>query len=568
MANLPLRNLGQVGVITDVNPYDLPPNAFSSASNVVFDDGKVQRAPVFKQMYPAIRSTLSYQDVGATFDSQTGFYDSVEGSPIANARFVGSYADPITGDTLFVCDSTGEVRSYPNGNMEFQQPGGTLVTNESAWSHAQVAGLSFLARAGMRPYVKNLKTSSSYQHLAGEWPSTDNCAVIRGYLDYVICLNVTKGTTEYPTMVKWSNPIEYSANPNLIGWDPSNPNYIAGENVLGELTSPILDGLVLGTAFVIYTKDQVWTMDYTGSSLVFNFRKLFPSGGVVNTNCVVEIEGKHFVFGEDDIYVHDGTSKVSIADGRVRRYIYNTLDRSKRSVAFVQYDSVSNLVFFCYSSKEDEALYKDTQYCNKAAIYNLKSETWSFMDLPNVVGGASSNISLAQSQYVQMESGFELYNASYVSFQGSSPRISVMLGATSVANGVTESRVYALDLPSLGVVNYAAHPETLSRAFAERLGVDMDTEGVPLRSYKTITAVIPQAQLQNTSGTLNWEFGGADFPNAATVWRAETAFNPVTDYKMDMKVSGRYLGYRVYTDSINNFELSGFDAEVVSVSKR
>lgn len=568
MANLPLRNLGQVGVITDVNPYDLPPNAFSSASNVVFDDGKVQRAPVFKQMYPAIRSALSYQDVGATYDSQTGFYDSVEGSPIANTRFVGSYSDPITGDTLFVCDATGEVRSYPNGNMEFQQPGGTLVTNESSWSHAQVAGLSFLARAGMRPYVKNLKTSPSYQHLAGEWPSTDSCAVIRGYLDYVICLNVTKGTTEYPTMVKWSNPVEYSANPTLIGWDPSNPNYIAGENVLGELTSPILDGLTLGTSFVIYAKDQVWTMDYTGSSLVFNFRKLFPSGGVLNTNCVVEIEGKHFVFGEDDIYVHDGTSKVSISDGRVRRHLYNTLDRSKRSVAFVQYDSVSNLIFFCYSSKEDEALYKNTQYCNKAAIYNLKSETWSFMDLPNVVGGTSSNISLAASQYVQMDSGFELYNASYVSFQGSSPRISVMLGATSVPNGVTESRVYALDLPSLGVVNYAAHPETLSRAFAERLGIDMDTDGVPLRSYKTITAVIPQAQLQNTSGTLNWEFGGADFPNAATVWRAETTFNPVTDYKMDMKVSGRYLGYRVYTDSINNFELSGFDAEVVSVSKR
>ena len=38
--------------------------------------------------------------------------------------------------------------------------------------------------------------------------------------------------------------------------------------------------------------------------------------GLINENCVVEVEGKHYCFGRDDIIVHDGTTKQSIADER------------------------------------------------------------------------------------------------------------------------------------------------------------------------------------------------------------------------------------------------------------
>lgn len=569
MANLPLRNLGQVGVITDVNPYDLPPNAFTKGNNVIFDDGKVQRAPVFKQLYTAIRSSIAAEALVGTIDSQTAAYDSAEGAAVTSTRFVGSYADPVAGETLFICDNDGQVRSYPNGNLAFLTPGSGLVTNESSWAHAQVAGLSFLARPGMRPYVRNLKTSNAYSLMAGEWPATDTCAIIRGYLDYAICLNVTKGNVEYPTMVKWSNPIEYSSNPTTIGWDATNPNYVAGENVLGELTSPILDGLVLNTQFIIYTRDQVWEMEYTGSTLVFNFRKLFPTGGILNTNCVVEVEGKHYVFGEDDIYVHDGMSKQSLADGRIRRQLYNTLDRDRKVACFVQHDPVTNLLFFCYVSKEDEIEFPNSQFANRAAVYNLKTNTWSFMDLPNIVGGASANLVLAALQYFQLSSGFDLYNTSFSSFQGVSPRISVMLGSVDIPNGLTESRVYAIDLPSAGAVNLTAHPETIARALVEREGIDMDENaGVSLRSYKTLMSVFPQAKVKDTGGVLNWQFGSNDMPNSSVIWRSQAYFDPVTDYKIDTRVSGRYLAYQVYTDSINNFEFSGFDSEIVSTSKR
>ena len=56
MAILPIRELGNTGVITDVSPYNIPINAYSSAINVRFDEGKVSRAPIFR----TIKDTLGF----------------------------------------------------------------------------------------------------------------------------------------------------------------------------------------------------------------------------------------------------------------------------------------------------------------------------------------------------------------------------------------------------------------------------------------------------------------------------------------------------------------------------
>ena len=44
MPKLPIRNLGGAGVNTDVDPFNLPQNAFSRANNVRFDEGSIKRS--------------------------------------------------------------------------------------------------------------------------------------------------------------------------------------------------------------------------------------------------------------------------------------------------------------------------------------------------------------------------------------------------------------------------------------------------------------------------------------------------------------------------------------------
>lgn len=569
MPNLPLRQLGGVGVITDASPYDLPPNAFSAANNVIFSENRIQRAPVFKQLFNPIRSTLSYDSSTGTFDANPNVYNSAEGGSSNASRFVGSYTDPTAGETVFVADNDGTIRAYPGNVMSFQTPTSGGVTNDNPWSHAQVAGLSFLARKGMQPYVRNIKTGSVYSLIAGDWPAGYTASVVRGFKGFCIMLGVNKSGVDYPTMVKWSNPIQYSSAIGSVVWDPTNTNYVAGESPIGDMKNPIRDGLALGEAFVIYSQNQLWLMEYRGDSSVFGFRRLPFEGGIVNTNCVVEVESKHFVFGDNDIYVHDGMTRESIADGRVRRRIFNTLDRNKQAACFVSHDSVSKLLHFCYATLQDEAAFAGTTFCNQAATYNYKNDTWTFMDLPNIVGGAEANASLVKDLFTDVTNSYTLYNTSYSSFSGGgTPKMSIMLGVYDQSKGLSDSCVYAIDLPTVGLVNLPANPETLKPAYVERVGVSLDTQGLPLRAYKTVQAAVPEAYFDDATGTFTFEFGSSDLPEQTPNYRSKAVFNPSTDYKIDMMVSGRYLAYKVSTSSISNFQLSGMDCEIKSLSKR
>ena len=572
MATLPIRQLGGAGIVTDTNPYDLPINAFSDGNNVIFDEARISRAPVFKQLFPAIKSFKEWNEFGTdTWASAPDLsFESAEGEDTDASRFVGSYADPSFGETVFVADRDGTVRAYPEGELQIvTPPAATLVDNEETWTSTQVAGISVLGRKDMVPYARNLGSDATYKEMSdSNWPDNCTAAVMRSYNDFLIALNVTKGASTFPTMVKWSDIVPYGSAVAAIDWDETSTTNSAGENVLGELKNPLKDGLTLGTQFILYSTDQVWIMEYTGSSLVFNFRRLFPTGGIINTNCVTEVEGKHFVFGTDDIYVHDGSTKKSIADGRVRRRIYKTLDINKINRCFVLHDSIANLIYCCYNSRQNEVNFPATTFCNKAAIYNYRADTWSFMDTPNAVGGAEASVTLNKTSYPTVNDTYQSYNTDYVSFETSSPKVPIMLGITDNVNGLTESRVYATDLPTVGVVNLPASVETFKPAYVERAGIDLDEIQATLRGYKTITSIFPQAEFEVTDGSFFWQLGATDLPGGAIVYQTNYNYSPNTEYRIDSKVAGRYLAYRISTNNIENFRISGFDAEVIVKSRR
>lgn len=567
MPTIPVRDLGKIGVFPDANPYDLPLNAFTMGKNVIFDEGKVQRAPVFKTLYSAFKSNLSYADFATTYNTETATYENTLGPATSTARFVTSYNT--TQEVMVVCDRDGSVREYPNGTLNVVTPGTALVTNDEPWTHTQTAGISVLARKGSIPYVRNLKTDTLYYAMAGDWVSTHTCSVVRGFQDYLIALNVVKGATEYPTMVKWSNPIPYSTAISAINWDPSNPAYLAGENILGDVRTPILDGLSLHNTFIIYSSDQVWAMELSGASAVFNFRRVFPSSGIINTGCVVEVEGKHMVFGTDDIYTHDGVGRKTLADERIRRTIYQSLDRNKLNRCFVHHDSILNLVYFAYVTKDAETGFAGTSYCNMAAVYNYRNDTWSFMDLPNIVGAAETNIDLTNSSYEVFLDSYTEFNNIYSGFDNKTPRVTVMLGATDAANGLTDSRAYAVDLPTIGLVPLPVEPETIKAPYVERVGIDLDRElAAEIRGYKMVKCVQPQIDIASSSDFVTFYFGGQDNPNQAINWQEPVTFDHINDYKVDTRASGRYLAMKVVFPSTEFFRWASFDIELVKTGKR
>lgn len=126
---LPIRNLGAVGVVSDTSPYDLPLNAFSKAVNVVFDEQRAQRAPVFKPLYGAFRSPKTFAEMTTGADLTTATFENAVGGVAAPQRFIGSYSTA-KAESVLVADVDGTVREYLNGNLAIVSPfSSTPVTN-------------------------------------------------------------------------------------------------------------------------------------------------------------------------------------------------------------------------------------------------------------------------------------------------------------------------------------------------------------------------------------------------------------------------------------------------------
>ena len=111
-----------------------------------------------------------------------------------------------------------------------------------------------------------------------------------------------------------------TANSVPDSWDETDTTKSALTNDLVEMKTAIVDGAVLGSNFIIYFSDSIFLMEFAGGHFIMNFDNLFADAGLINQNCVVEVEGKHYCFGPADIYVHDGTTKRSICDERHQEF--------------------------------------------------------------------------------------------------------------------------------------------------------------------------------------------------------------------------------------------------------
>ena len=145
-------------------------------------------------------------------------------------------------------------------------------------------------------------------------------------------MNTVEGTTTFPNRVRVSNLVTANSVPD--SWNEADPTRSALANDLVEMKTAIVDGAVLGSNFIIYSSDSIFLMEFVGGQFIMNFRKLFTDAGLINQNCVVEVEGKHHCFGPADIYVHDGTTKQSICDERVKNFIYQGLNNQRIECLF------------------------------------------------------------------------------------------------------------------------------------------------------------------------------------------------------------------------------------------
>lgn len=538
MAIIPIRNLGDAGVVTDVSPYNLPLSAYSKAVNVRFDEGKVRRSPIFRTVLPS----LGY-----------------------NPRFAFGIV-PSTGfDTALVISNDYVIKEYSNSTLTDRSGSISASDDPRPFTGTTLADVTYINRPDRVP-VFRAPAGTNFADLTN-WPSNHRCVSLRAFGDQLIALNMTEGSSSFPNRVRFSNIVLANSIPD--SWDATDTTKLAGFVDLVEQDTAIVDGMTLGSNFIIYTSTQVWLMDFVGGTFLFNFRKLFTDAGAISQNCIVEVEGKHYVFDNFDIYAHDGVSKQSICDERVKNFIFTGMNQASKNLCFVQHNPTLNEIMFCYKSGDELVAFPNAERCNRAAVFNYRKNTWSFMDLPNVSSATIINLDTVATYATATSLTYELVGGSYYDQEDSFNRHVVMVGQDNTADGLTSDKIYGLDLSDAGSIGFQLDTEATKRAIVERVGIDLDETQRGIRGYKVINRLYPQADTKNSNDTtLTFEFGASDIPSDSPTYTTSTSFDMSSDYKIDSRAAGRYLSYKITVSDQKDFELSGFDLDVTATGKR
>lgn len=566
MATLPFRDLAQRGILRDPSPYQVDLNAWTGGSNMRFSSGKAMRGPIWRSVVDDLIA-----DTAPIVTPSTGVGQPATSVPGASgsARHVIGYK-PSTGfDVVYTVNDDRSLYKFANGVLtNVSETGFSGYTDARAFTHAFLGDVLYVNRPDAVP--RYLAPGMAAFAPLPNWPSTSRCRVMRAFSDYMVALDVSEvpygsaaGALPVTTgsMVKWSDLTLAGQVPD--SWDSTDSTKSAGENVLEDLTSPLVDGVPLRNSLILYSSDQIWQMAPSGDTFIFSFQRLFGDGGMIAPNCGVDVDGVHYVFGPNDIYRHDGSTKQSICDRRNRDYIFRNLDSKATEVCFAQYiPALSEIVFGYKTGDADAAFHGDR--CNKAAVYNILGDTWSFLDLPNVSGMAISNVNSsltfasAPSSLTAGTIGGSAYDQDSGYAENPLAVSSPVLGAAPTTN-----RLLAFDFIDKGSLAFPFSPECNSPAYLEHTGISLDAVGGDLVGYKLVRRVYPQISMFSNV-PVEILIGGALTPSGTPTYTMTRTYNPVTQYKVDLMKGGRYLALRFTIDQAADFEINGFDLDVVS----
>lgn len=331
-----------VGAIYDMSPSNVPPEAYTFASNVVFQEDRARR-----------QQGVSYRVPDPLFSPERLHYRRFSDTD----QWLYAAAEGIGLDAVQQFNITPA--NYPN-NLAAGLHGWTDLSGIPVWNHR-----------GFIPHFHSGVTTEPMQPLPN-WPTGWFCNRMVSFKFYLIAIGGGDANNDIEDQLRWST----SADPgNLPGsWTPSTTND-AGDLSLADTPGAILDAVPLRDSLIVYKGTGAYVLQFIGGLFVFGVRKFLPRTGVLTDNCVQSFRGRHYVVTQGDIVAHDGARVQSIAGGMARREIFKNLSGNYKDRAFTYIDPDDFSFCFCYPSLSSRG------WCDRRARFALgggpEDGTWS-----------------------------------------------------------------------------------------------------------------------------------------------------------------------------------------------
>lgn len=562
MAIVPFDNVGAVGIVKDLPAHELPPEAWSEGQNVRFADGKAEKFTGESVVYNTSASVTEAIAIDPwwllTVQTDANYYWLYAGKNHVYAAANNQINNKITRISASATLTATDVLYSSTANIRWNGGvlGGIPIINNGIDPPQMWSPPSISTRLAPLTYDSSAGTT---------WASAAVTAkVIRPFKNYLIALDVTKGGTHHPYMVKWSHGADIGAVPE--SWDETDPSKDAGEFNLAQTYGHVLDCLPLRDINIVYKEDAIWGMQYIGGSFIFRFFEISRALGALSRDCATDLLTRHVVFGDSDVVVHDGQTVESIIDRRWRKWLYQNIDTTYFENCFIARNLLKNEVWLCFPEQGTARPF----FCTKALVWNFRENTFAVRELSNIAHAREGIVDLLSSIKTWASVSPTTWGG-YVGAWGArsfNPSVDKLLLARPEPDSATASPAPKLlladDTEQFNGVNMQAYVERTGLAFTrlDRLG----NPKIDTQSVKYARAVWPRIEA-NTGTKVNVYVGGQGFVGDAVNWSGPHTFTVGESIKVDVRVTDRLLGVKFETSANVSWKLTGFDLDVDIVGR-
>ena len=515
-----INNIGEVGIIHDRPPTSLPVNAWSDGQNVRCYEGGVEK-------FSGHRSAIGTPTVAPYF------LLPVKTSSEAFWVYAGTAAVYVTQG-----GASGSHKNITRSSGAY-----SASTTVQDWTGMVFGGIPILNNSSDVPQMWspiNFSTPQLLQDLSN-WPSGVTCKSIAGFKQFMIAMDVTKSSTNYPRMIKWSTGSSFNAVPS--SWDETSATLDAGEYELADTMGAIMLGKQLRDSFIIYKDDSIWGMNFIGPPFVFRFYEISQQFGALSRHSVVEAEGGHVVLANGDLLMCDGQSVKSLMTQKMRRYLFDSIDADNYGNSFLTLNQPRNEIWICYPVS-------GATWPNRAVVWNYKENTFGVRDLPVGTAYATHGVVNPSDATDWTASGswdgdydiwdFGVYNPS---------QTRVMMANKTDTKLLLGDTTHQFDSSNF-------------TSYIERTGLHFDSPDM----VKLVKQVDLNIQ-KSGAGTVEVMVGSHNSPEEGVTWSPAYTIDPATSSKIDCLVSGKYLAIRVQSNTDVGWKLHGYGMDIKDMGR-
>lgn len=414
------------------------------------------------------------------------------------------------------------------------------------------------------------------------------CERVRAFNNRLFALNMRESnasgvTTHYPLRLRWSNFAKENKAPslwddfaydrvvssdlgaNIAGQTEALEDGFAGYIDLADSNGNLIDILSLKDYLFVYTEFETYVGSPTMNSYQpLMFKKLFNDSGILAPDCVTEVEGSHFVVTQNDIILHNGATKKSIASNRVKNLLINEVCMVNPLATKVHLHQDKKEVWVLYVGPGEP---KESWACTKAAVWNYEFDTWSFRTIPY-----SYCIGLVDPPVLERGPIW----ADFQEITWDDPKIETLVWRKDATNfkrritvvGSFMKGFYQVDVGALDYFYDRLLKETVEKPLEmklERTGIDFDNVTNEW-NQKHVNKFRPQV---SGSGKYIFETGGSQYSNEYGHNHSTKEYVIGRDRHVAVRLNHPYLFYNVIDNDVNSdASLNGLTIEFAVGGRR